>query len=106
VGRRFPKSGRSRSQVLKSHDRAIKTNALHHHCPVAHAVRRAFHFRVGELPGLAGRRLHSPHSERMAEKSAVTPTALSVQTKKKAPLDLAIPPPPRFPVGAWRALKW
>src|SRR5437667_9994768 len=35
-------------------------------------------------------RLHSPRAERMTEKSAVTPSAMSVQTKKKAPLDLAM----------------
>jgi hypothetical protein len=29
----------------------------------------------------------------MREKSAVTPSAMSVQTKKKAPLDLAMLPP-------------
>jgi hypothetical protein len=34
-------------------------------------------------------RLHSPRTERMTEKSAVTPSAMSVQIKKKAPLELA-----------------
>ena len=38
-------------------------------------------------------RVHSPRPERMTEKSAVTPSAMSAQTKKKAPLDLAILPP-------------
>src|ERR1017187_7097429 len=43
-------------------------------------------------------RLHSPRTERMAEKSAVTPSARSVQTKKKPPLDCAILPPTPFPI--------
>src|SRR5260370_37527872 len=34
--------------------------------------------------------LHSPRAERMAEKSPITPIAISVQTKKKCPLELAI----------------
>jgi hypothetical protein len=42
-------------------------------------------------------RLHSPRAERMTEKSAVTPSAISVQTKKKAPLDLAMLPPTPTP---------
>src|SRR5712691_13275264 len=46
-------------------------------------------------------RLHSPRAERMTEKSAVTPSAMSVQTKKKAPLDLAKSPPTPFPI-MWR----
>src|SRR6266704_6887611 len=33
-------------------------------------------------------RLHSPRAERMTEKSPVTPIAISVQTKKKCPLEL------------------
>src|SRR5882724_2908395 len=33
-------------------------------------------------------RLHSPPAERMTEKSPVTPIAISVQTKKKCPLEL------------------
>jgi hypothetical protein len=37
-------------------------------------------------------RLRSPRTERMREKTAVTPSAMSVQTKK-TPLDLAIPAP-------------
>src|ERR1700691_5990015 len=35
--------------------------------------------------------LHSPRAERTIEKSAVTPSAMSVQTKKKPPLELAMP---------------
>src|SRR5580700_3511736 len=35
--------------------------------------------------------LHSPRAERTMEKSAVTPSAMSVQTKKKPPLELAMP---------------
>src|SRR5437899_1257396 len=48
-------------------------------------------------------RLHSPRAERMAEKSPVTPRAISVQTKRKPPLDLAIPlaTPTPFPF-MWR----
>src|SRR5215469_13913201 len=42
-------------------------------------------------------RVHSPRAERMTEKSAVTPSAMSVQTKKKAPLDLAMLPPTPTP---------
>jgi hypothetical protein len=33
-------------------------------------------------------RLHSPRAERMTENSPVTPIAISVQTKKKCPLEL------------------
>ena len=32
---------------------------------------------------------HSPRAERIAEKSPSTPIAISVQTKKKCPLELA-----------------
>jgi hypothetical protein len=41
--------------------------------------------------------LHSPRTKRMTQKSAVTPSARSVQTKKKAPLELAmlLPTPTR-----------
>src|SRR6266446_9863489 len=45
-------------------------------------------------------RLHSPHAERMTEKSPVTPIAISVQTKKKCPLEwprLLVTPTP-FPL--------
>jgi hypothetical protein len=48
-------------------------------------------------PGMDGEarpcRLHSPRTERMTEKIAVTPSAISVQTQKKTPLELAILPP-------------
>ena len=49
------------------------------------------------------RRLHNPRTERTAEKSAVTPTAMSVQMKKKAPLELAtrLPCITPFPI-MWR----
>jgi len=42
--------------------------------------------------------LHSPRTERMTEKSTVTPSAMMVQIKKKAPLDLAMLPPTPFPI--------
>jgi len=44
---------------------------------------------------LVGRRRwsHNSRAERRTEKSAVTPSAMSVQIKKKAPLDRAIEPP-------------
>ena len=49
------------------------------------------------------RRLHNPRTERTAEKSAVTPTAMSVQMKKNAPLELAtrLPCITPFPI-MWR----
>jgi hypothetical protein len=43
-------------------------------------------------------RLHSARTERMTEKRAVTPSAMIVQMKKKAPLDLAMLPPTPFPI--------
>src|SRR5260370_6680247 len=53
-------------------------------------------FGLLDYPGWPRRRLHSPRAERMTEKSAVTPSAISVQTKKNAPLELAmLPPTPR-----------
>jgi hypothetical protein len=53
----------------------------------------------GLLDYFAGRRsLHNPFAERMKEKSEVTPSAMSVQTKKKAPLDLAISAPTPAPI--------
>jgi len=55
-------------------------------------LRRPFWVRVLGLLldywGRLRRRLHSPRTERMTEKSAVTPIARSVQTKKKCPLEL------------------
>ena len=39
-------------------------------------------------------RLHSPRTERMTEKLAVTPSASSVQTKKKPPLRVVPKPTP------------
>ena len=39
-------------------------------------------------------RLHSPRTERMTEKSAVTPIARSVQTKKNPPLRVVPKPIP------------
>ena len=62
---------------------------------------RADHFRgatglsVFELPdyrGWPGRRLHSPRAERMEVRPPSAPSAQSVQTKKKPPVDLAISP--------------
>src|SRR2546427_10968109 len=38
-------------------------------------------------------RPHRPRAERMMEKVEVTPSAMSVQTQKKTPLELAILPP-------------
>src|SRR5258705_9317444 len=42
-------------------------------------------------------RVHSSRAERMTERSAVTPSAMIVHTKKKAPLDLAMLPPTPTP---------
>ena len=67
-------------------------------------LRSATDLSVFGLLGYRGwprRRLHSLRTERMTEKSAVTPSAMIVQTKKKAPLDLAISPPTPFPI-MWR----
>jgi hypothetical protein len=61
-------------------------------------LRRATGLSVFGLLDYRGRRhgrLHSPRAEMMTEKSAVTPSAISVQTKKKAPLELAMLPPSR-----------
>ena len=55
-------------------------------------LRRATGLCVFGLLDYRGRRhgrLHSPRTKRMTEKSAVTQSAMIVQTKKKAPLDLA-----------------
>jgi hypothetical protein len=60
-----------------------------------------FRVRVVGLPGWRHCRLHSPRAERMTEKIAVTPSARSVQTKKK-PLDLAIPAPFMWTTGTTR----
>src|ERR1700684_2067257 len=49
-------------------------------------------------PVRLGRCSHNPRAERMKEKSAVTLSAMSVQIKKKAPLDLAIVPPTPAPL--------
>ena len=43
--------------------------------------------------GWPRRKLHSPRAERMTEKMPVTPSAMSVQTQKQTPLELAIAPP-------------
>src|SRR5215212_5973255 len=51
-----------------------------------------------EIQADSGRRhgrLHSPRTERMTEKSPVTPIEISVQTQKKTPLELAMLPPTR-----------
>jgi hypothetical protein len=42
--------------------------------------------------------LHSPRAERRTEQSAVTPSAMSVQTKRRPPLDLAMLPPTPAPI--------
>jgi hypothetical protein len=42
--------------------------------------------RLVDYRGWRHGRLHSPRAERMTEKSAVTPSAMRVQTKKKPPL--------------------
>ena len=52
-------------------------------------------FGLLDYRGWPRRRLHSPRTERMTEKIAVTPIAMRVQTKKnspKSPLRLAMPP--------------
>src|SRR5438094_5500997 len=48
-------------------------------------------------------RLHSPSAERMAENAPVTPSARSVQTQKKIPLELTILPPTSPAPLMWRA---
>src|SRR2546425_446525 len=48
-----------------------------------------FHLRIG---GGIRRRLHSPRAERRKVKPPGPPSAQSVQTKKKPPVDLAISP--------------
>src|SRR2546427_10262480 len=45
--------------------------------------------------GWPRRRLHSPRTERMTEKSAVTPSARSVQMKRKPPLRVGPEADPR-----------
>src|SRR5262245_26881192 len=57
-----------------------------------------FGFGLLDYRGRRHGRLHNPRTERMTEKSAVTPTAMIVQMKKKAPLDFAISPPTPFPI--------
>jgi len=54
---------------------------------------RPFHVRVvGFYCDWPRRRLHSPRAERMKVKPPSPPSAQSVQTKKKPPVDLAISP--------------
>src|SRR6266566_5100691 len=56
------------------------------------------HYGAAQYPGSSlahdgvgpRRRLHSPRTERMAERVEVTPSAMSVQTQKKTPLVLTI----------------
>src|SRR5229473_3422941 len=49
-------------------------------------------FELLDYRGWPGRRLHSPRAERMKVKPPSPPSAQSVQTKKKPPVDLAISP--------------
>jgi hypothetical protein len=49
-------------------------------------------FGLLDYRGWPGRRLHSPRAERMKVKPPSPPSAQSVQTKKKPPVDLAISP--------------
>src|SRR6266403_2101002 len=49
-------------------------------------------FRLLDYRGWPRRRLHSPRAERMKVKPPSPPSAQSVQTKKKPPVDLAISP--------------
>jgi len=57
------------------------------------AVRRAFPCsELLDYRGWPRRRLHSPRAERMKVKPPSPPSAQSVQTKKKPPVDLAISP--------------
>ncbi len=49
-------------------------------------------FGLLDYRGWARRRLHSPRAERMKVKPPSPPSAQSVQTKKKPPVDLAISP--------------
>src|SRR5712692_8838427 len=49
-------------------------------------------FGLLDYRGRPGRRLHSPRAERMKVKPPSAPSAQSVQTKKKPPVDLAISP--------------
>ena len=49
-------------------------------------------FGLLDYRGWPRRRLHSPRAERMKVKPPSAPSAQSVQTKKKPPVDLAISP--------------
>src|SRR6266581_8165366 len=62
---------------------------------LAHSATGLSMFGLLDYLGWPRRRLHSPRAERMTEKIAVTPRAMSVQAKKKAPPDLmpAVTPP-------------
>jgi len=51
-----------------------------------------FMFGLLDYRGWPRRRLHSPRAERMKVKPPSPPSAQSVQTKKKPPVDLAISP--------------
>ena len=51
-------------------------------------IRQSFPHR--SHPGCRRRRLHSPRAERMNVTPPIPPSAQSVQTKKKPPVDLAI----------------
>ena len=72
-------------------------------------LRRATGLSVVGLVDYRGRRqgrLYSPRAERMTEKSAVTPSAMSVQTKKKPPLELAMPLAPPTPSPFMREMRF
>ena len=51
-----------------------------------------FMFGLLDYRGWPRRRLHSPRAERMKVRPPSPPSAQSVQTKKKPPVDLAISP--------------
>src|SRR5439155_12614875 len=76
-----PSSDQSRIGLGKSPRAALHARAP---CLCCTSVRR-------------GRCSHNARAERMTEKSAVTPSAMSVQIKEKAPLDLASVPPTPAP---------
>ena len=64
--------------------RIIEDAVKAHHEPIV--------FGLLDYRGWPRRRLHSPRAERMKVKPPSPPSAQSVQTKKKPPVDLAISP--------------
>ena len=55
-------------------------------------------------PGWPLRNIHSPRAERITENSPVTPSAIIVQMKKNAPLELKVrlPMPTPLPTMIWK----